>query len=78
VTTLKSFVEQKYFSKKQNTTQKVPKTEVVCHGLLAGPSELDISKNQLLKTPKIYIFGGFSGNCLRMQKPQTKFTKVYH
>jgi hypothetical protein len=65
---LKPSAEQKTFLRK-NTTQQVPKNKHHCLLLLADPPEIDISKKSV-KTPiKKKVFDGFSGNCLRMQKP---------
>jgi hypothetical protein len=43
---------------------------------LADPPEIGISKISEVNKKKVFV--GFFGNCLRMQKPKIKFTKLGH
>jgi hypothetical protein len=66
-------VEQKYFFEK-NPRSRYQKNKHHC--LLADPPEIGISKISEDANKK-KVFGGFFGNCLRMQKP-IKFIKFGH
>jgi hypothetical protein len=55
--------------------QQVPKNKH--HSLLADPPGIGISKISEDANKK-KVLGGFSGNCLRMQKPKIKFAKFGH